>query len=243
MTTRRTLLVLLALAAPSVAAAEHHEGSTAHQADSHVVGEAVEGKGESYAHELAEGAEESAHAERDGEHDGHGELTLRGVFTNLEFIGFLVNFTALILLFAFIIKRKGNPALAEKRKAVEQELAEAQRLRAEAESRHMETQQRLERLDEEMVELRGEMVKAGEVERDRIVAAAEEKAARIRKDTSFLIDQQIKQLRQDLTREASSAAVAAAQELLTQSTTDEDQDRLAEAYLDRLDEVIEERRS
>ena len=55
--------------------------------------------------------------------------------------------------------------------------------------------------------------------------------------------QQIKQLRKDLTREAASAAVAAAQDLLQKSTTDSDQDQLAEAYLDRLDEVIEERRS
>jgi F-type H+-transporting ATPase subunit b len=238
----RSLLLVLVLTAPSVAMAEHHEGAADHEADAHEVAEAAEGKGESYAHEVAEGAEESAHAERDGEHPGHGELTFKGVISNTEFIGFLVNFTALIVLFWFIIRKKGNPALAEKRKEVERELAEAQRLRAEAEKRHMGTQARLERLDEEMVELRAEMIKAGEAERDRIVAAAEEKAARIRKDTSFLIEQQIKQLRQDLTREASSAAVAAAQELLTQTTTDQDQDRLAEAYLDRLDEVIEETR-
>jgi F-type H+-transporting ATPase subunit b len=102
---------------------------------------------------------------------------------------------------------------------------------------------RLEKLDQEMVRLRAEMVKAGEAERDRIVAQAEEKAARMRKDTQFLIEQQMKQLRKDLTREAASAAVLAAQELLQEKTTADDQDRLAEAYLDRLDEVIEERRS
>jgi F-type H+-transporting ATPase subunit b len=219
----RLLLVVIALGVPSLALAEDHE---------------AEGHGEAAAHEIAE------RAEGHGEHaDGHGELTFTGVLTNMEFIGAVVNFVALLLLLGWIIKTKGNPALAEKRKQVEQELAEAQRLRAEAEQRHMATQTRLERLDQEMVSLRGEMIKAGEVERDRIVAAAEEKAARLRNDTRFLIEQQIKQLRQDLTREASSAAVEAAQQLLSQSTTDEDQDRLAEAYLTRLDEVIEENRS
>lgn len=216
------LLLALALAVPTVAFAEHHEAGE-HQ--------------EAVAHEVAEDAE--GH----GDHDEHGELTFVGVLTNMEFIGAVVNFTALLVLFAWVIRKKGNPALAEKRKQVEAELAEAQRLRAEAESRQMETQTRLERLDQEMVSLRGEMIKAGEAERDRIVAAAEEKAARIRKDTNFLIEQQIKQLRQDLTREASAAAVAAAQELLADTTTEDDQDRLAEAYLDRLDEVIEESRS
>ena len=87
------------------------------------------------------------------------------------------------------------------------------------------------------------MVKAGEAERDRIVAQAEEKAARLRKDANFLIDQQIKQLRKDLTQQAANAAVVAAQELLQERTTETDQDRLAEAYLTRLDEVLEERQS
>lgn len=242
MTGLRSLLFVLALTAPSASFADDHEGA-AQKTELREVAEAADGNRESYAHELAEGAEQAARAERDGDHAGHGELTFWGVISNLEFIGFVVNFVALLALLWFVIRKKGNPALAEKRKEVENELAEAQRLRTEAEKRHMETQQRLERLDEEMIELRGEMVKAGEVERDRIVAAAEEKAARIRKDTSFLIEQQIKQLRQDLTREASSAAVAAAEELLAQTTTDDDQDRLAEAYLDRLDEVIEESRS
>ena len=50
----------------------------------------------------------------------------------------------------------------------------------------METALRLEKLDQEMVEIRGDMIKAGEAERDRIVAQAEEKAARMRKDAGFL---------------------------------------------------------
>jgi F0F1-type ATP synthase membrane subunit b/b' len=65
----------------------------------------------------------------------------------------------------------------------------------------------------------------------------------MRKDTTFLIEQQVKQLRKELTHQAASAAVVAAQELLQQRTTDSDQDQLAEAYLNRLDEVLEERRS
>jgi len=192
---------------------------------------------EAVAHEVAE------HEAGPDAHDGHGELTFRGLLSSREFQGTVVNFVALLVLFGWVIRKKGNPALAERRKQVEEELAEAQRLRAEAEKRHMETAMRLEKLDQEMVEIRAEMIKAGEAERDRIVAQAEEKAARMRKDTSFLIEQQVKQLRKDLTREAANAAVVAAHELLQERTTDADQDRLAEAYLERLDEVIEERRS
>ncbi|KPK50378.1 MAG: hypothetical protein AMJ63_14750 [Myxococcales bacterium SG8_38_1] len=181
---------------------------------------------ESVAHEVAE--HEAGH----DSDDGHAELTFKGLLASPDFQGTLVNFGALVLLIAWVIRKKGNPALAERRKQVEAELEEAQRLRADAEKRHMETATRLEKLDEEMVP-----------ERDRIVAQAEEKAARMRKDAGFLIEQQIKQLRKDLTREAASAAVLAAQDLLQRDTTDSDQDRLADAYLERLDEVTEEGRS
>jgi len=209
------LLFALLLASPGLVSAE----SAHHESEAHEVVEHVEG------------------------HDGHGELSVPGLFGSREFQGTLINFIVLVGLIAWVIRKKGNPALAARRAEVEKELAEAQHLRAEAEKRHMETAMRLEKLDQEMVEIRGEMIKAGEAERDRIVEQAEEKAARIRKDTAFLIEQQIKQLRKDLTQQAANAAVIAAQELLQERTTDADQDQLAEAYLNRLDQVLEERQS
>lgn len=211
----RVMLFALLLAAPSLALAE----SAHHESEAHEVVEHVEGR------------------------DGHGELSFSTLIKSREFQGTLVNFLVLVALIAWAIRKKGNPALAARRAEVEKELAEAQRLRTEAEKRHMETAMRLEKLDQEMLQIRGEMIKAGEAERDRIVEQAEEKAARIRKDTNFLIDQQIKQLRKDLMQQAANAAVVAAHELLQERTTEADQDQLAEAYLARLGEVLEERQS
>ena len=76
-----------------------------------------------------------------------------------------------------------------------------------------------------------------------MVQQAEEKAARVRRDTTFLIEQQIKQLRHELTEQAAKAAVDAAHGLLAQQTTDADQRDLADAYLKRLDEVAKEQSS
>jgi len=212
------LFLALALMSPSLVAAE----------DSH---------GEALAHEVAE--EQAAH----DAHGDHGELTVTGLLNDRVFQGTVINFLVLVGLLAWVIRKKANPALAARRAEVEKELAEAQRLRADAERRHRETATRLEKLDQEMAQIRHEMTKAGEAERDRIVAQAEEKAARMRKDTSFLIEQQIKQLRKELTQQAANAAVLAAQALLQKETTPADQDRLAEAYLTRLEEVLEERQS
>ncbi|MGB5810403.1 MAG: ATP synthase F0 subunit B [Polyangiales bacterium] len=190
---------------------------------------------EARAEELLEEAEDHAPA--------HGGQLHLSDLANWEMLGAFFNFGVLMLILGWVIKTKGNPALAARRADVEKELAEAQRLRSEAEARQAEIAARLARLDDEMAQIRSDMIKAGEVERDRIVSQAEEKAARLRKDVSFRIDQQMKQLRIELTTEAASAAVSAAQAILEERTTDADQDELAEAYLARLDEVVQERSS
>ena len=84
------------------------------------------------------------------------------------------------------------------------------------------------------------MVKAGEAERDRIVAEAEKKASRLRKDAEFLIAQRFKLLREELSREAVESAVAAAEAVLRDKANPTDQTRLADAYLARLNEVAAE---
>ena len=187
----------------------------------------------SLAHEIAE--------EQSG-HDTHA-LSFTHLIESREFQGTVLNFVVLVGLLVWVVRTKVNPMLAARRAEVEKELAEAQMLRAEAQRRHLETASRLEKLDQEMAQIRAEMIKAGEAERDRIVSQAEEKAARMRKDARFFIEQQVKQLREDLIDEAANAAVRAAHELLQERTTEADQDQLAEAYLNRLDEVIEERQS
>lgn len=124
--------------------------------------------------------------------------------------------------------------LATRRKNVAEALEEAQQLKAQAEAKEKEFRERLEHLNEEIDELRKEMVAAGEAERDRIVAEAESKAARMRRETEFVIEQQMKQLRVDLTKEAVEAAITAAREVLSRETGPADQERLSKLYLERL---------
>lgn len=207
------LIGLLAIVAPASSSAEQHP-AVAHEA-----------------------------AEEHAAHGSEGALTLDQVLHNTEFWGTIVNFGFLIILLTWAIRKKGNPALKERAEAVKAELDEAQRLRAEAQAKHDEAAARLEQLDREMGQIRAEMTKAGEIERDRMVAQAEEKAARMRRDATFLIEQQVKQLRSDLTHEATRAAIDAAEQILTAKTNDDDQRRLASDYLNRLVEVTSERQS
>jgi len=183
------------------------------------------------AQEHGEQATTEAHEEPGA---AHHETHLIDVVRPIEFWGAVVNFTLLIVVFVLIGRRPLKGFLSNRRRGVEEGLAEAQRMKAEAQAKYTEYSERLEQLDREIDQIRAEMVRAGEAERDRIVAEAEAKAARMRRETDFLIQQQMKQLKVDLTQEAVRAAVGAAEELLRDKTGPNDQQQLGRTYLERL---------
>jgi F-type H+-transporting ATPase subunit b len=164
-------------------------------------------------------------AQEHAEHGGHGGWDVTAIIASF------VNFFVLISLFIYLFRDKLNAFLKERRAAIEVELNEAARLRAEAEAKHKEYSERMAHLDQELAQIKREMIAAGEKERDRIVAEAEEKASRMRKEAEFIVEQQVKQLREDLKRETSESAVEAAEALLVKATTSFDQTRLAQEYL------------
>ena len=130
--------------------------------------------------------------------------------------------------------KKVGAYLQSRRRDIEENLAEAQRKKAEAEAVRAEYADRLERMGDELERIKTEMVAAGEAERDRIIADAEQRAAAMRRDTQFQIEQKFKQLRSDLSEETVQAAIAAAHTLLAEQATMSDQTRLAEDYLTRV---------
>ncbi len=157
-----------------------------------------------------------------------------GFHANAFFWGQLINFCLLLFLFF----KFGKPALdkyfAERRKNIAADLDEATRLKKEAEQTFAEYEAKLAELDQELATLRADVIKAGEVERDRIVEEAEGKAARLRRDNQFIIDQRGKQLRLDLRREAAESTIESARQSLKERLSADDHRRLAEEFLKEL---------
>jgi F-type H+-transporting ATPase subunit b len=177
-------------------------------------------------------------AEAEGDAEAHhGRFTMFELLQNYQFLGAVFNFGLLLLLFSAFAAPKIKASLEARRREVETSLAEAQRLKAAAEAKRAEYQARLDKLDTELDQIRKDMTRAGREERDRIIAEAEKKAARMRQDTRFVIDQQVKQLREELLREAVESAVATAEKVLRETVTAADQQRLADEYLARLSDV------
>jgi F-type H+-transporting ATPase subunit b len=147
------------------------------------------------------------------------------------FVATVVNFAILAAGFYVFGRKPIATALQTRRDSIAKEIEEAQKMRREAEARAKIYQAKLERLEEEVRNARRALVDAGEAERDRIVAEAKAKAARMHKDAQFLIEQELKQIRDDLWQDALDMAITAAEGVLQSRVTQADQERLAEEYL------------
>lgn len=178
---------------------------------------------------LRPGAEHPAVA-HEGEHH----------FNVMDFVATVVNFLIWLAIVILLLRKPLTSYLKSRRLAVVEGLEQSKRLREAAEKKHAEYTERLKHLDDELAKLRQEMIQAGEAERDRIIAEAEARAARMRRDAQFVIDQQMKQLKADLTREAIEAAILAAEGVLGEQTSGADQQRLADDYLGNLEGTVKD---
>jgi F0F1-type ATP synthase membrane subunit b/b' len=148
----------------------------------------------------------------------------------------LINFGLLAFVYYRFGKKPVAEALKKHRASVEKEIEEAQRIKREAEARAKTYQAKLKDLEIELGQTKLALVEAGKGDRARIVKEAEEKAVLMQKDAAFLLEQETRQMRNDLQREAVLAALAAAEEILKKKVSQADQERLAEEFLTKLGE-------
>lgn len=116
------------------------------------------------------------------------------------------------------------------------ELAREQR--QEAERRLAESQERLDRVEQEARELVAEAEGDAERERQRLEREAEEQADRIRQTADRDLRSETLQARRQLRAHAANLAVEMAADLVRDNLTEEDQRRLVREYLEDLGERV-----
>jgi len=147
------------------------------------------------------------------------------------FLATVINFGVL----AFVLYKFGRKPLAEalvKRKTtIMAEIEAATKLREDAERRLAEYEDKFERIEETLGELRAELAAQSEQEKKHILAEAEERRARMIRDAEFRIEQEGKTARAELLQQAIAGAAIAAEELLVKKVGPSDLERMAEDYL------------
>ena len=149
----------------------------------------------------------------------------------------LFNFGVLV----FILVKFGggaiNKALTARHQQLKADLASAAALRAAAEGNLARQEARLGSLEQEIAELRRGIKAEAEAEKARLIAAAEERAQRIKTETAFLVEQQVREAEVKLRRESVDAALKIAEEILRRSIGSDDQKRLIDTFVGNVGET------
>jgi F-type H+-transporting ATPase subunit b len=178
------------------------------------------------AHENAAAGE--GHGEGQGEHGGgHAAAEL-----DAKRLGFqMLNFAVLVFL---LVKFGGPPvkkALEARHQQIKSDLASAAEARAAAQARFEQQEKRLAALEGEIAGITAGIKQEAEAEKARLIAMAEDRARRIREESAFIIDQQVKQAEEDLRREAAAQAVALAEAIVRSQLGPVDQQRMVDAFV------------
>ena len=196
------------LAAPAVVKAEEEHG----------IGQAAT------VHEPAGEAHEGAEQGEGGEHEvpaiDNGKLTWQ-----------IVNFVALVAVLAWFGGRALNKAMAARHEQLKSELRAASEAKTAAEARLAREEKRLAALEQEIVAIRTGIKQEAEAEKARLIELAEERARRIKEETTFLLDQQVKEAELTLRHEAARVALEMAEQLVRRSLTGSDQQRLLDSFV------------
>lgn len=169
-------------------------------------------------------------AEQDAHGGGHGEghaPSIDGKTLGLQ----LLNFAVLLFI---LIKFGGgaiNKALVARHQQLKTDLAAAAEAKTMAEERLKKQELRMSSLEKEIQGIRAGIKQEAEAEKQRLIATAEERAKRIREETAFIIEQQVKEAEGVLRREASDAAVKIAEDLLRRAMDARDQQRMVESFV------------
>jgi ATP synthase F0 subunit b len=148
----------------------------------------------------------------------------------------------LLIFLAFLIYLLRNKIrigdVFDKRAAgIRKELEEAQQARAEAEQKLAEVEARLNRLDEEVADIKAEAERESAREMDRIKKAAAADAEKIGQTAQREIEGSVKAAKSDLRAFVAEQSAQLAQSMIQREMKPDDNSRLIGKYIDELGEV------
>jgi F-type H+-transporting ATPase subunit b len=143
----------------------------------------------------------------------------------------LLNFTVLVYVLYRFGRKPLTDALLKRKQSIMAEIDLADELYEKAEARLDDYEERLENIEGKLAEVRAEYAAQADVEQKHLLAEAEERRVRMRRDAEFRIEQERKAVRDALLAEAVLSASVAAEALIQKHISRTDQERMATDYL------------
>ncbi|MHC1744436.1 MAG: F0F1 ATP synthase subunit B [Syntrophobacteraceae bacterium] len=147
------------------------------------------------------------------------------------------NFVILVSILVKLLKKPIGNFLVSRREDIQKLLADLQDKQKEAAAVSAEYKAKLAMLDDETKKIVAELLSEGEIEKQKIIQAAERQAAYIKQQAEIAVQQEIKAARERLQEEMAELSVAAAEKLIRKSMKADDQDRLVKDFMKRVVEA------
>lgn len=154
-----------------------------------------------------------------------------------DFLWRVMNFAIVVGILVYFLAKPLKKGLSGRRDDIEKALAEAERMKQEAEAKFAEYDQKLATANAEIAEISAAIKREGELEKEKIIASAQEMATKIEKDAEKAAELEVTKARNALQAEAVRLAVELAEDLLKKNFTGEDDARLIDEYMQKVGEL------
>lgn len=176
-----------------------------------------------------ESSHESAHESGHGR-DRSGDLR--------DLLYRFINFALLVIILFLAIRKSGiKDSLSARIEEIRQRLDDLKKEKEEAETRYKDIEKRLRDFEEKKKDIVEEFKKEGLAEKEKIIAAAKEKAKQIIEQAGLTVQQEMQSVKDRLRKDVVDLAVQRAEEIISKEITEEDQDRLVNEFIERVGKI------
>jgi len=154
-----------------------------------------------------------------------------------DFLYRCFNFALMVGLLLYFVTKPIRKGLKERTEEIRKALADAQAAKEAAEARQREYSDKLAKATEEIAGITEAIRREGELEREKILLAAQEMAEKIEKEAENKASGVVDKARTELREEAAHLAVKLAENLLKKQISADDQKRLVDEYMQKVGEL------
>jgi F-type H+-transporting ATPase subunit b len=152
----------------------------------------------------------------------------------IDFAWRIANFIILVYILYKLMWKKMKGFFAGRREGIKASLEEAEVVKADAEKKFKEYDEKIKKAEEEIQGISAMIKAQGEEEKKRIIADAERASVKMKEDAKARMEQELKKAKNELRLEASELAVQMAEDILKKKVTKEDHEGMVREYLDRM---------
>lgn len=155
-----------------------------------------------------------------------------------EIIKQAINFLILAGVLVYFLRKPFSSFLKERSELLRKAIDDAANARAEAAEKLAAIETRTAKLADEIAGMNAKMDVEAAAEARRLQETAAVEISRIRAQSEFTGEQEVKKAREELRREASLLSARAAEELVRKTLSPEDQERLVRENLEKIEGIV-----